>query len=266
MSINLISSIVAIIAGLVTIINFIVGIKNSKSASPTNQQSNYKGDNYNLHSTQNINTVNKTTNYTTFKNENLKGSSSDDHIVVYILFSIIISVVLLSVYSLTYKVLPTLCLILFSIKIFKDLKVPFENNKAKLQWYYIQILSFILLLILFTLPKSISNILDETPVIKYETSSALFTSFFETAEFIIDLYVNSLLSFFNISGRIFITIMVLIMLTKLIFTKTYIHEVKTIRKLIELTFVFILFVVISDIDSFWGVIEPLRNAIDNWLN
>lgn len=266
MSINLISSIVAILAGLVTIINFIVGVKKTKSVSPYNQQSNYKGDNYNLHSTKNINTVNKTNNYATFKNENLKDSSSDDHIIIYILLTIIGSIVLLSVYSLTYKALPALCLILFAIKVFKDLKVPFENNKAKSQWYFIQILSFFLLLSLLPLPESISYILDTIPAIEYETSSALFTYFLEIAKFIKDLYESSLISFFNIFGRIAIIIMVVIMLTKSIFKKTYIQEVKTIREFAKIIIVLILFALISNIEFFWGVIEPLRNIIDNWLN
>lgn len=266
MSINLIATIVGIIAGIITIINFAKEVKKPQPLLSTNQQNNINGSNYSFKNTTNVTTIRNTTNNTTIRSGDSNSSNSNYEVIVYIICAIILSIILLSIYSFTYKILPALCLVLFSIKTYRDLRVPFEDNQAKNQWYYLQFLLAALLIILFILPKSILIIVNQIPPIEYETANALFKWFTNNGILLKDLISESPLSFYNILGRICVTMFVLIILTKLTFTKIDVHKTRSKKRIVELTFAMFLFFVFSNIIFFWNAVEPFRNAIETWFN
>ena len=258
MTINIISIMVTIIAGILTIIEFFKPNSNAKV-----QLHNKNGIN---HYTDNSTHINTTTNKTTNHNySNTKDSNHDVENGLAILIGLVSLAFMLAFYSLTHKLIPLVCIILLTINIYRGTKVSFESKNAKIQWALKNTFLLIVITILIFTPKSILNIIPQIPVFQYESFYNVLSSITSNIKFIFGLYNDSILLAFNLIARILITVGILISLLISTLTKTSTHKALKTKDLIYLFIFGLLMFVGTNVEYYWDLAEPLRSRIENWF-
>ncbi len=259
MTIDIIGTVIAIIAGLLTIIEFFKPNSNAKVQQHNKNGINYYADN----STHVNNTTNKTTH---INNSNTNNSNAEVEITIAFLIGLLTLAIMLTFYSITYKLMPLICIILLTINIYRGTKVSFENKKAKIQWGLKNLFLLIVVTILLITPKSILNIIAQIPAFQYDNFYDVLDSLIFNIKFIFGLYQESLLLAFNLVGRIIVTIGLLINLLISTFTKTSSHKTHSNKDLISFLILALLMLFGTNIEFIWNYIEPIRHSIENWFS
>ncbi|WP_313803729.1 hypothetical protein [Cytobacillus sp.] len=259
MEISLFATIIAIIAGLLTIVQIIKEFSNPNSNAKI-QQNNSHGNNYYLDNSTHI----KNTTKTTINNSN--SSNSNDTIAFEVIIGFIIFAIMLILYSIIYKLIPIICLLLLSISIYRDTKVPFENSNVKIQWALKKIYFLIVIIILLFIPKSVLNTLEQIPGFGYESFAKVLESVTLNIKFIINLYNESTLLGFTLVGRILITFGLLLHLFISTIARIRIHKSQKPIDLVIFSICAILMILGLNIEYFWNLAEPFRHNVEIWFD
>ncbi|MFP3722264.1 hypothetical protein SFC57_01705 [Niallia circulans] len=261
MEINLFSTIITTIASIFTIFQITKEFIKPKSSALI-QQENVSGDNYYIDTSTTIN------NSTTINDSSLHSYSNYgfENSVLIAALGLLATCILLSIYSLTYEYTSMIGLLILSITIYKDSKIPFENNMAKLQWAIQKITYITIIFILFFLPQSIEDIIIQVQALNVVSFKGLVDSIIYNINFLWDLYHNSMLNTLNVICRTIITLGLINYLIVSLITKRKIHKVHTLKESITFILSILIIIIGSNIEYFWNLLEPLRNAIETWFN
>jgi len=262
---NSLGTIIAIIAGLLTIYQIIKEFFNPNSNAKI-QQHNVNGNNFYTDNSTHINTTTKTTH---INNPTTYNSNNDDVVGNAILvwgIGLVILTIMLTFYSITYNLIPLICLILLTISIYRGTKLPFENINAKIQWASKNIIFLIVIIILLFIPESILNIINQIQVFRFESFKTVLDSLTFNIKLLISSYKESMLLFFNLVGRMIVSFGLLYYLFISIKTKTSTHKSHTKKDLFPFLIVTFFMLIGSNIEFVWNFAEPLRSSIENWFN
>ncbi|MFJ7842053.1 hypothetical protein ACIQXG_21735 [Lysinibacillus sphaericus] len=259
MDINSFSIIVTIVVGLLTIIQIISAWFKSSSGTKV-QQSNIYGNN-----TYNDNSIKiKTT--TTINNP--RNNSDNDIAEVFLIafIGLIILAIMMAFYQMTYLLIPTICLILLTVNIFRETKMQFDKPKAKVQWTIKNIIFFIVIICMQFIPQSILNIVKELPEFHYESFQSLLDSLLYNIKFVNGYLKEAPLIAFNLIGRMLVTFLLFIYLFKSSIAKKNINKNYNKNNLLTFSAITLLMILGLNLEFFWNLVEPYRNIVANWFN
>ncbi|GAA5416214.1 hypothetical protein Pryu01_01246 [Paraliobacillus ryukyuensis] len=178
---------------------------------------------------------------------------------------LIISIIL-SFYSLTYEFISMIGLLILSITIYKDTKIPFENHKAKIQWAFKNITYIAIIFSLLFIPKSVEAVIVQIQPMQFDSLQTLLNSITYNIKFVWNLLYNDTLTANNVIGRVLVNLGIIYYFTVLLITKRKVHNERSLKDMSTFILVMILIIIVSNIDSFWNLIEPLRDNIETWFN
>ncbi|MEK4174721.1 hypothetical protein NST97_01710 [Aeribacillus sp. FSL K6-1305] len=260
MEISLVSTIITTIAAIFTIFQITKDFIKPKSSALI-QQENVSGDNIYIDNSTTISTSttinNPPQNYRNYGFENVAFSVG---------VGLLVSSILLSIYSLIYKFISLICLLILSINVYKDTTVPFENRKAKFQWAVHKITYIIIIFILSFIPKSVIEVIDQVPALHFESFKSLLDSLIYNIKFIWNLYYDSMLTTFSVMCRVLVTLGLIFYFIVSMVTKRKIHEVYSLKDSITFILIILIIIIGSNIEYFWHLAEPLRHNIEIWFN
>lgn len=262
MNLNTIATWVGILSGILSIFQIIKEF--FKKDNIAVQQQNKNGDNYYIdkRSETKIN-YNRNSSTTTFSS-----NSSDDWgiIILYLLAGFLVSFVSFAFYSQVYRILPAICIVFFTISLFKELSIPFTSKLAKFYWFFEKAILLSLIISLFFIPELILNTVDQTPHISIKSLPDLLNWFEDIFNIIKPLWDGDKMILLNLFGRIFGTLMLAFLLFIQILNKRKIHDTPQKSEfLIQIVFFFI-FLIILNINSFWEFTLPIRITISTWIS
>ncbi|MED4124136.1 hypothetical protein P4641_09115 [Halalkalibacterium halodurans] len=261
MEINLLSTIITTIAAIFTIIQIAKEFIKPKSSALLIQE-NASGDNIYIDNSTSISTS-TTINNPPFKNYKDYGFESN---VLRVGLGLLVTSILLSIYSLMYEFISLICFIFLSINIYKDTTVPFENKQVKFQWVLQQITYVIIIFILSFIPKSVVEVIDQVPAFHFESFESLLDSLIFNVKFIWNLYYDSMLIAISVICRVLVSLGLIYYFVVSMVSKRKIHEAYNLNSSISFIIMILLIIIGSNVEYFWNLAEPLRHSIEMWFN
>lgn len=261
MDITLLSIIITTIGLIFTIIQITIEFIRPKH-SVSIQQKNISGDRYYVDITNTIDAP------TTITNPSVQNYSNRgfENTAVSLGIGLLITIILLIFYSLTYKFISAIGLLILSITIYKEIRIPFENNKAKIQWGLQKIIYITIFFILFFIPKSIEDIIIQVQPLNINSFESLLDSIIYNIKFLWDVQHDSMITALNMMCRILVTFGLILYFIVSLVNKREKHNIFSIKE--SMTFILMVLIIIvgSNIEFFWDLAEPLRLGIENWFN
>ncbi|WP_371069126.1 hypothetical protein [Sediminibacillus sp. JSM 1682029] len=261
MEINLLSTIITTIAAIFTIIQITKEFIKPKSTTQI-QQKNVSGDNIYFDNSTSISTS-TTINYPSLQNYSDNGF---ENAFLSGAVGLLITCILLIFYSLTYEFISSIGLLILSITIYRDTKIPFENKKAKVQWALQKITYITFVIILFFIPKSVEDVIVQVQTLQIDSFKSLLDSFLYNIKFIWNLFYDSMLSALNVISRVLVTLFLIYYFIVSLVTNRNKHKVYSLKESITFILIMLLIIIGSNIEYFWNLIEPLRNTIEIWFD
>ncbi|UPW82661.1 hypothetical protein [Lysinibacillus sp. Ag94] len=257
---NLFGTIIAIVSGLLSSIQIITKfIKPDPNVKI--HQHNENGNNINIDNSTHINASRRI-----IVNPDYNNSNNDLVIPAIFLIALVVLATMLAFYPMTYMLIPSFCILLLTINIYRDTKVSFESVTAKIQWALKNVIFLIVIFILLFTPKSILNIIDQIPEFHYESFQSVLDSLINNIKFINYYFGISNLLTLNLVGRMLVTFLLFIHLFQSSIAKRSIIKTYKTNDLLIFAFVTLLMLFGSNIEFFWNLVEPYRINIANWFN
>lgn len=259
MEINLLSTIITTIAAIFTIIQITKEFIKPK-ASTLIQQKVVNGDNISIDAPTTINT---TINNPPYYRNNDYGF---ENVAIKVGVAFLIISIILSFYSLTYEFISTIGLLILSINIYKDTTIPFKNDRAKFQWAFQNIIYIAIIFSLLFIPKSVEDVIVQMQPLHINSFQSLLDSITYNIKFIWNLIYTDMLTAYNVIGRVLINLAIICYFVVLLVTKRKTHKEYSLKDMLTFILGIIVIIIMANIDSFWDLIEPLRDNIETWFN
>ncbi|WP_078578474.1 hypothetical protein [Salipaludibacillus agaradhaerens] len=261
MEISLLSTIITTIAAIFTIIQITKELIKPRSSALLIQE-NASGDNIYIDNSTSISTS-TTINNPPIENYRNYGFESN---VLRVGLGLLVTSILLSIYSLTYEFISLICFLFLSINIYKDTIVPFENKRIKFQWVLQKITYIIMVFILFFIPKSVVEVIDQVPALHFESFESLLNSLIFNIKFTWKLYNDSMLIVLSVICRVLVSLGLIYYFVVSMVSKRKIHEAYNLKSSITFIIMILLIIIGSNVEYFWNLAEPLRHNIEMWFN
>jgi len=257
---NLVGTIIAIVSGLLSSIQIITKFIKPDSNVKIHQH-NENGNNINIDNSTHINA-----SRSIIVNPDNNNSNNDIVIPAIIVIGLIVLATMLAFYPMTYMLIPSLCILLLTINIYRDTTVSFESVKAKIQWALKNVVFLIVIFILLFTPKSILHIIDQIPKFHYDSFQNVLDSLINNIKFINYYFDLSNLLAINLVFRMLVTFLLFIHLFQSSIAKRSIIKAYKPIDLLIFAFVTLLMLFGSNTEFFWNLVEPYRINIANWFS
>lgn len=259
-----IATVIGIVSGVFSIFQILKEFLSKDNVAI--KQTNVNGDNIYIDNRSNT-TITESHTHTT-KTTYTSRSSDDDigEIVLYAILGLGVLILSLALYSQTYKILPLICMILFTYSIWKEMSIPFASMSAKVFWLIKKLLILALIGTLFIMPNSIMEIINLIPNLNIESWSAVQEWFSKVVDVTFSLWNGDRLIMANIFFKIFGSLGLALFLFFQCRASFSIHREPKLSSVFLLILGFLFTLIILNIETFWGIIEPLRKGISKWTS